>query len=87
MLHHILTGQKDPEAQCCIMDLFFLFVFWKVKVNSMKSDGIEIPTSPSDGCLEILAAKLGPAVSNLLLHYFNCEDFNLSKGMAHFLNS
>ena len=53
----------------------------------MKSDGIEIPTSPSDGCLEILAAKLGPAVSNLLLHYFNCEDFNLSKGMAHFLNS
>ena len=52
----------------------------------ISSDGTEIPELPTAGYLEILAAKLRPAVSNLLLHHFSCDDFNLSKGMAHFLD-
>ena len=56
-------------------------------ILKISSDGISIPSIPSSGCVEILAAKSGPAVSNLLLHHFSNEDFNMAKGMAHFLGN
>lgn len=56
-------------------------------ILKISSDGSSIPLIPSEGCQEILAAKSGPAVSNLLLHHLSNEDFNMSKGMAHFLGN
>ena len=49
----------------------------------MHSDGSSIPSQICDSCIDILHAKTGPNVINLLTCLLNNEDFALARGMAH----
>ena len=57
----------------------------KIKQTLLKiaSDGISIPSTPSDSLQEILSAKSGPNDAYLMSQWHINEDFMISRGMAH----